>query len=48
MLNTGLRLAEVTALKWRDIDLTTGKLLVRQGKGSKDLPCGWQRPISTA
>jgi integrase len=36
MLNTGLRLAEVTALKWRDIDLTTGKLMVRQGKGSKD------------
>ena len=40
MLNTGLRLAEVTALKWRDINLTTGKLMVRQGKGSKDLPCG--------
>ena len=36
MLNTGLRLAEVTALKWRDIDLTTGKLMVRQGKGAKD------------
>jgi integrase/recombinase XerD len=36
MLNTGLRLAEVTALKWRDVDLTTGKLMVRQGKGSKD------------
>ena len=36
MLNTGLRLAEVTALKWRDVDFTTGKLLVRQGKGSKD------------
>jgi len=29
MLNTGLRLAEVTALKWRDINLTTGKLMVR-------------------
>jgi len=36
MLNTGLRLAEVTALKWRDVDLTTGKLMVRQGKGAKD------------
>ncbi|MCK4391628.1 tyrosine-type recombinase/integrase [Candidatus Bipolaricaulota bacterium] len=36
MLNTGLRLAEVTALKWRDLDLTTGKLIVRQGKGAKD------------
>jgi site-specific recombinase XerD len=36
MLNTGLRLAEVTALKWHDLNLTTGKLLIRQGKGSKD------------
>ena len=36
MLNTGLRLAEATALKWRDLDLTTGKLMVRQGKGAKD------------
>jgi integrase len=45
MLNTGLRLAEVTALKWRDIDLTTGKLMVRQGKGSKGSPCvGRHRP----
>jgi len=35
MLNTGLRLAEVTSLKWHDVDLTTGKLMVRQGKGSK-------------
>ena len=36
MLNTGLRLAEVTSLKWHDVDLTTGKLMVRQGKGAKD------------
>jgi len=36
MLNTGLRLAEVTALKWHDLDLTTGKLMVRLGKGAKD------------
>jgi len=36
MLNTGLRLAEVTALKWHDLNLTTGKLMVHQGKGSKD------------
>jgi len=41
MLNTGLRLAEMTALKWRDLDLTTGKLMVRQGKGAKEIaPCG--------
>ena len=36
MLDTGLRISEVTALKWRDIDLSTGKLMVRQGKGGKD------------
>ena len=36
MLNTGLRLAEVTALRWRDVDLITGKLMVRQGKGARD------------
>jgi len=36
MLDTGLRLAEACALRWKDIDLTTGKLMVRQGKGSKD------------
>jgi len=36
MLDTGLRLSEATALRWRDINLTTGKLMVRQGKGAKD------------
>jgi len=36
MMDTGLRLAEACALRWRDIDLTTGKLMVRQGKGAKD------------
>lgn len=36
MLNTGLRLSEATSLRWRDIDLMTGKLMVRQGKGAKD------------
>jgi len=36
MLNTGLRLSEATSLEWRDIDLMTGKLKVRQGKGAKD------------
>lgn len=36
MLDTGLRLSEATALEWRDLDLTTGKLKVRQGKGAKD------------
>ncbi len=36
MLDTGLRVAEVTALKWNDLNLTTGQLHVRQGKGKKD------------
>ena len=36
MLDTGLRVAEVVALAWRDIDLMTGKLHVKRGKGAKD------------
>jgi integrase/recombinase XerD len=36
MLNTGLRLSEATGLQWREIDLNTGKVMVRQGKGAKD------------
>lgn len=36
LLNTGLRLAEMTNLKWRDIDLMTGQLKVVEGKGLKD------------
>jgi len=36
MLDTGLRLSEVINLHWRDIDLNTGKVIVRQGKGRKD------------
>ena len=36
MLDTGLRLAEACNLRWKDIDLNTGKLMVRQGKGAKD------------
>jgi len=36
MLNTGLRLSEATGLRWRDLDLNTGRLMVRQGKGAKD------------
>lgn len=36
MLNVGLRLAEVINLRWRDLDLMTGKLHVKQGKGAKD------------
>jgi integrase/recombinase XerD len=36
MLNTGLRAAEVLKIKTRDIDWSSGKLMVRQGKGKKD------------
>ena len=47
MLNTGLQLAEVTALKWRDIDLTTGKLMVGKAREARIVPCGWQKATST-
>lgn len=36
MLDTGIRLSETTNLRWKDIDLMTGKVMVREGKGSKD------------
>lgn len=36
MLDTGLRLSEAIGLKWRDIDFSTGRLHVVQGKGAKD------------
>ena len=36
MLNAGLRSSEVLGLTWRDVDLHTGRLTVRRGKGDKD------------
>jgi len=36
MLDAGLRLSEAIHLRWRDLDLNTGRLTVRQGKGAKD------------
>ncbi len=36
MLDLGLRLAEACAVQWKDIDLNSGKLHVREGKGRKD------------
>jgi site-specific recombinase XerD len=36
MLYAGLRLAETVALKWEDVDLVDGLLIVREGKGEKD------------
>ena len=36
MLNAGLRASEVLGLTWANLDLQTGKLMVRRGKGDKD------------
>ena len=36
LLDTGLRAAELINLRLRDLDLVTGRLWVRQGKGRKD------------
>ena len=36
MLDTGLRLSEAIHLQWRHIDLNSGKVMVREGKGKKD------------
>lgn len=35
-LCTGLRVSEMSDLKWKDINLMTGQLKVVQGKNSKD------------
>lgn len=36
MLNTGERASEAVSLRWKDLNLTSGKLTVREGKGAKD------------
>jgi len=36
MLDTGLRLSEVIRLQWKDLDMNSGKVMVRQGKEAKD------------
>jgi len=36
MLNTGLRVSEIVSLRWEDVNLTSGKVMVREGKGAKD------------
>jgi len=36
MVDSGLRRAEVCALNWRDVDMTSGLVIVRMGKGKKD------------
>ena len=36
MLDTGLKLSEAIHLRWKDINLNSGQVMVRQGKGAKD------------
>lgn len=36
MLYAGLRISEAAALRWRDVDLEAGELMVVDGKGGKD------------
>ncbi|MGH8012013.1 MAG: tyrosine-type recombinase/integrase [Candidatus Binataceae bacterium] len=36
LYSSGLRVSELTALAWRDIDFDLGMLMVRSGKGNKD------------
>lgn len=36
MLDTGLRLSEIINLKWSRVDMTSGKVIVKEGKGAKD------------
>ncbi len=36
LLKTGIRIAEMQALTWNDVDLDIGKVTVREGKGGKD------------
>ena len=38
MWRSGLRVDETVSLKWRDIDVTAGSLLVRRGKGGRTVP----------
>ena len=36
LLKTGLRISEAIELKWQNINLMTGQVIVLQGKGNKD------------
>ena len=36
MLDTGLRSSEAVNLKWEHVNLMSGKLMVKEGKGAKD------------
>jgi len=44
MLDAGLRVSEALALRWEHLDLMSGKLMIREGKGAKDeWPGYWGR-----
>ena len=43
MWRAGLRVGEIVALEWRDIDLTAGTLLVCRGKGGRAGPFRFTR-----
>lgn len=44
-LYAGLRFTEARRLEWRDVDLTAGELLVRDGKGGASRGVGVARPL---
>ena len=43
-LDVGLRLSELTNLKWKHVDLMEGHIMVREGKGAKDRSL-WAPPL---
>ena len=43
---TGLRVSELLALRWRDIDLRRGHLIVRHGKGDRTRTVSFGRRVS--
>lgn len=43
LLDCGLRVSELTALCWSDIDFEAGQLIVREGKGGKSRPVPFGR-----
>ncbi len=46
--HAGLRIGEMTELRWRDIDWTAGSLLVRDGKGGKSAHVSLTRRVRDA
>ncbi len=46
--HAGLRIAEISALRWRDVDWQAGELVVRKGKGGKTGRVALSRRLKTA